>query len=220
MAVLVAVTSSLVTVGILELLRADRPGRQAALAVAPAHAPANEPAPREEQPFVPAASVSESLTDFGERLAVLERRLAALELDSRSDLAATSPGADERPMQNDMRELVLGWVAEDREARRQAEKLKGEEERLSEMEFGARHQALMLAQEHGLAKWQEDRFAELFLETAMKAEEIEKTIDLQSDDPAEVEARWGEFDEWCDERERELTAQLDADLYDKIYGDE
>jgi len=54
----------------------------------------------------------------------------------------------------------------------------------------------------------------------VRTEEIERSIDLQTDDPEEVEARWAEFDEWVDQRERELTARLDPALYEKIYGED
>ena len=54
----------------------------------------------------------------------------------------------------------------------------------------------------------------------MRSQEIQDSIDPLVDDPSEVEARWLEFDAWVDELERELTAELDPELYAKIYGDE
>ena len=78
----------------------------------------------------------------------------------------------------------------------------------------------MLAQEHGLEAWQEEKFAELFLEMGKRSDEIDASIDPAKDDPKEVEARWLAYDEWVDRRERELTEQLDPELYEKIYGGE
>ena len=137
---------------------------------------------------------------------------------SSHDASPSSSGGD-LPGEKDLRDLVLEWVDEEREARRRAQKLLGEDKRRQELEYGARHQAFMLAQEHGLPQWQENEFAELFLEMALRAEEIDKSIDLATADPKEVERLYAEYDAWVDRRERELTARLDPELYEKIYGD-
>ena len=70
-----------------------------------------------------------------------------------------------RIAQDDLRALVLEWVSEEREVRGRATQLEHEAERLKELQFGARAQALAFAQEHGLVEWQQEKFAELFLDS-------------------------------------------------------
>jgi len=220
MVVLVAVASSLATVGAIELLRGSPPGSRSSAALEPPPEPPAALAPRGVGPLVPAARAPDQPTDYEARLIELERRMSALELASTARRRPETSATGELPPQDELRELVLDWVAEEREARSRARGLEEEEGRRKELEFKARYQAHMLAQEHGLARWQEDEFAELFLETRVRAEEIEKSIDPRADDPEEVEARWAEFDEWVEQRERELTARLDPALYEKIYGED
>ena len=224
--ILVAVASSLATVESLELLRGSPQGVQPASSGDAQVESAGDTAPRAVEPLVPArmaetaAIAADSAVDPGARLDELERRVSALELDLDSPRTPVTSAAAEPPPQSDLRELVLEWVAEEREVRSRAEELEQEEQRLKEVEFGARHDALMFAQEHGLAQWQQDRFAELFLETARRADELEADMDIGRDNPEELEARWAEFDEWVDRRERELTAEVDPDLYEKLYGED
>ena len=194
--------------------------RAVTAAIEPLAKPATTPARGQVDSLLAPAGAGDQPTEYAERLVELERRLAALELGSASGRMPVTATDDELPPEHALRELVLDWVADDREARRQAEELEGEEERRKQLEFDARYQALMMAQEHGLASWQRDKFAELFIEIGQRAQEIEQDVDLQADDPEEVEARWVEYDEWVDQLERELTARLDPELYDKIYGDD
>ena len=51
-----------------------------------------------------------------------------------------------------------------------------------------------------------------------RQEAIQASLDPLTDDPAEVEARWEEFDEWIDRREREVTMRVDPALYERLYG--
>ena len=199
---LVAVASSIATVGALELLRGARPAR--------AIEPETEPA---------ATRVLYRATGNPDRLAELERRIAALELDRVSLRTPVSPESGPPPSQDDLRNLVLELLAAEREAGSHSDELEREQERRKEREFDARYHALMFAKEHGLADWQRERFAQLFIETAERTAEIEGSIDPLIDDPEAVEARWIEFDEWVDRRERELTLQVDPELYRKLYGD-
>ena len=219
---LVAVASSLATVGIIELLRGARPGSQPALAVEPPPGSSAALAPRGVEPPVlktRALDQPPGYTGYEDRLAELERRLAALELGStsgRAPVPSATWATSELPPQDDLRDLVLDWVAEEREARWRAEVLEEEEGRRKQQEFETRFHAYMLAQEHDLADWQEDKLAEVFLEVEVRRMEIEEDIDPLTDDPEEVEARWVEFDEWAERYEREELGEL----YDQISGDD
>ncbi len=219
--VAVAVVSSVATVAAIELLRGSRPVSQQALAVEQPIATSAARASREVEPLPPATQALDPLAGYEDRLAELERRLAALERAPTRQPAATASSVEELPPKDELRDLVLAWVAEDREALRRSEKLDAEAEERAERAFDARYQARMVALEHGLAKWQEEKFAELYLETMERRDEIEDSIDLSSGDPAEIEARWVEFDEWCEQRERELASLVRRpELYDKIFGED
>ena len=106
---------------------------------------------------------------------------------------------------------------EEREARVQSEKLQGEEDQRKQLEFKARHQALLLTQEHDLASWQEDRLTQLFLEIETRNHEIGLDINLLTVDPAEFERRWAEFDEWADGRYQEI---LGPELFEQLFGED
>jgi len=223
---LVALGSSLTTIGATELVRRARSVPPPPLTIE--GPPILSAAPvRGDVPLVlPATGIGDPSILYEDRVRELEQRLLALELGpdpERSPLdVASSATADPGQLttEADLRSLVLGWVAEDRADRGRAEQVDDEEQRRIEMEFDARHQAMMLAQEHDLPDWQEDEFAKLFLEVGERAYDLEADFDLTLDDPEAVEARWLVFDEWVDQRERALTAQLDPELYEAIYGDE
>lgn len=220
---LVAVASSLATVGTVELLRSPP-----VVALEPAASPPTARAPRGDEdavrmmrPADPPAELTHRLAGaYEDRLAELERRITVLELDAASARTPVTPVTNEPSDQQELRDLVLDWVAEEREARSRDAALEGEDARRKEIEFQSRQQAFAFAQEHGLGQWQQDEFAALFLEMGIRADEIERSIDLAHDDPEEVERRWTEFDEWIERRERELTLRVDPLLYDEIYGDE
>ena len=220
--VLLAAGSSVATVAILDFLRepptdvAERPTRT----VSPSPA---RPAPETSTPQAADSAVVPPVElappeDLETRLAEIERRIGALELGATS---ARAPVAAEGspPSQDDLRELVLDWVAEDRLARSRARALEAEEDARKESEFNARYQALMLAQEHDLEDWHRDKFADIFLLADDRRREIEAEIDPLTQNPEEVEAIWLEFDEWIEKLEREVTA-LDPELYAKIYGED
>ena len=95
---------------------------------------------------------------------------------------------------------------------------RAEAKRRTEREWDARYGAHLFALEHHLAKWQEEKFAELYLAIKERELEIEAGIDMSSDDPGEIEARFVEFDEWCEQREREVTLLVDPELYREMYG--
>ncbi len=214
----VAVVSSVATVAASELLRGSRSASQSALAVEQPIATSAARASREVEPLPPATL--DPLAGYEDRLAELERRLAALESAPTRQLAAAVSSAEGLPPRDELRDLVLAWVAEDREARGRSEELDAEAKRLAERGFDARYGAHLVALEHGLAKWQEEKFAEHYLETVERRDEIEDSIDLSSGDPAEIEARWVEFDEWCEQRERELVSLVGRpELFDKLFGE-
>ena len=214
---LVAVASSLVTVGTIELMRSSPTLSRSAMAI---DSPAQDFEDQVAHGVEPPVSATLALPpEYEHRLRELEQRLAALELGSSSNRVPVAPDTGELPGEDDLRELVLGWVAEEREARSHAVERTGEEELRSKREYEARFTAHMFAEEHGLDDWARDEFAELFLKTAQRTAEIEASIDISEDDPEEVEARWIEFDQWVEQLERELTAQVSLELYEKIYGE-
>jgi len=216
--VLVSALTSLATVAAVELLREPRVDAAAGAAAGRATVRPVAPRPESRETLAPAVRVPLPPPDGWEaRLVELERRMSSLE--STRQAAPTAPPPVDLPSRSELRDLVLDWVAQEREARGQARELEQEDEKRAKLEFDARFQAHMLAQEHGLAEWQEKEFAALFLEIGERTAEIEAGIDPAVDDPREVEARWVEFDEWVDQRERELTARIDPALYEKIYGE-
>jgi hypothetical protein len=208
----VAVLSSLVTVGALELLGAPRAERAAA-------SPAEGPDPiHVRTPAVPSAPQPRvEPNDHEERLEDLERRLAALEQSLSARREAPDASDEELPSEEELRDLVLSWVAEDQAAQALTANQQAQQQKQRQLEFDARYQAHMFAREHGLEKWQEDEFAKLFLQVGVRAAQINANID-PAEDPAAVEARWEAFDEWVDQLERELTARVDPALYEKLYG--
>ena len=212
--VVIAVTSSVATVAAVELLREARPVSQPAVAVGQ---PVAARAP-DAEPLVPAPRAPDPPADYEQRLAELERRLAALELASSRQPASTTSAREKVPAEDELRERVLRWVAEDREALGRSTELEAEAKRRTEREWDARYGAHLFALEHHLAKWQEEKFAELYLAIKERELEIEAGIDMSSDDPGEIEARFVEFDEWCEQREREVTLLMDPELYREMYG--
>lgn len=215
--VLVSAVTALATVGAIELLRESRASSAAVRGVE--RSPARQPQASVET-LAPPARVPVPPAEWEERLAELERRLGDLELAPTRQPASTASPPGDLPSRGELRDLVLDWVAQEREARGQARELEQEDEKRAQLRFEARFQAHMFAEEHGLAEWQEKEFATLFLEIGERTAEIEAGIDPAVDDPREVEARWVEFDEWVDRRERELTARIDPALYAKIYGED
>ena len=191
---LLAVASSLAAVGTIELLRGPRPASE------PPPDSSAALAPRGVEPLVPEMRALDPSLGQEDRLAELERRVAALELSATSrrepvtsDTQALSPG-------DDLRDLVLDVVAEDRETRRRAEELEGEEDLRKELEFTALQQAHSLAQEHGLVLWQQKILFELFLEIETRRAEVGEDMNPLKADPEEFERRWAEFDAWADQR--------------------
>lgn len=218
--VAVAVVSSVATVAAIELLRGSRPVGQPALAVEQPIATSAARALREVEALPPATQALDPLAGYEDRLAELERRLAALERAPTRQPASTASTSEELPPEEELRDLVLAWVAEDREALGRSEKLDAEAKERAERAFDARYQARMVALEHGLANWQEEKLAELYLEIGERTDEIEDSIDLSSADPAEIEARWVEFDEWAEQRERDVCSLVDPALYNKLFGED
>ena len=208
---LVAVASSLATVGTIELLRGSRPVSPAS-AIGPPPESSAALAARGSEPLVPATRAVDQSTAYEDRLVELERRIAALEFGSSSRRAPVTSATSELPPEGDLRDLVLDWVTEERETRRRAQELEEEERRRKEREFEARFRAHMLAQEHDLADWQEKKLAEVFLAVQERSAEVERGIDPLTDDPEQVEARWIEFDEWAERYEREELGELN-DLF-------
>lgn len=214
----VAVASALLTVGATELLRGEGPGAAPAEAAPPPAGASLDRSPGTAALRAPETSLTDRSDELVARLDELERRLDALELASSS--RAPVVAATEAPDADDgLRDQVLEWVAEDREARGRAARVDGEERQRKELEFEARFQAYVWAQEHDLVDWQEQKLAELFLEIETRRREIERAVDPLVDDPKEVEDRWVEFDAWAEKREREVTAEVDAALYRELYGD-
>jgi len=109
--------------------------------------------------------------------------------------------------------MVLSWVAEDRAERGRASHVAAAARKLKEQEFSARYQAHMLALEHDLPQWEEDKLFAIFLEIGRRSKEVEAQIDPMTQDPAEVEALWEEFDRWVEQFERN---EMGPDLWKRI----
>lgn len=194
----------------------------------PADAPhVDVPAPAEMRPPIlpiaeeaPDAQASRGAPIEAERVADLERRVEALERALASRRAVAPAAGVEPPGEEALRERVLAWVAEDRAQRAADEAREAEDAQLRQLEFGARYRARTLAHEHDLTTAQEESLVELFVEVEQRRRAIEAAIDVATDDPDEVEARWLVFDEWADQREREVTAQVSTALYEDLYGEE
>ena len=211
---IVAVASSLVTAGVLELVRV-RPH----VAPVEARVPNPEPAPDPAEP-VP-ARVPEELQppDLGQasRLAEIERRLAAIEralTSSRAPVGADGAALDEREA---LRTQVLDWVAADRERRIQEAERDEEEAIRKEREFDVRVEVRRLAQEHGLSTWQEERLVAVWLEVEDKRRELEESVDPLTAVPEEVEQQFAGFEAWVRQR---IEEELGSELATEIFGEE
>jgi len=214
--ILLAVASSLVTVGAIELLRGSRSSPEPVEAVEPRAKPTAVPASQQADLLVPASTVPSEPAAYEERLAELERRILALEQSRASRRAPVPSAADTMARDDDLRELVLDWVAEERETRRRAAELEEVEERRKELEFGTRMNAHVLALEHGLAEWEEDKLAAVLLEIETRRDEVEGLVNPLTDDPKEAERRFIEFDEWADRR---LKEELGQELIERLFGE-
>lgn len=229
--ILVAVASSLATVATLNLAQESQAAQTGKRRTSIAPLPAVDGAPTEVTAVpmhfpeadrdVRLGEAEEALLHALEaRLGALEERLEAVELGS-SERRQIIPRPERKPQEEaQLRDLVLDWVAEDRQARAQAASLADEEEERLERQYESRYEAMMFAKEHDLEEWQRDEFARLFLERDLHASEIEQEIDPTRDDPEEVEARWLAFDEWIDQRERDLTQRIAPELYEELYGED
>ena len=216
--VAVALTSSAATVAFVELLRpADRGAEVPAARGEVARAvEVPDPAP-ETARLLPAYP---STAEQDERFRLLEERLAALEAAARDPRRPVpergTPGPAVPPeAADDLRALVLGWVEEDRDARRRLREQEEQANERTELEFEARYRAFDLAQRLELTDWERDRLYEVVLAVETRRREVEESIDMRMD-PAEVEAQFVAFDEWAEEYER---AEL-GDLYDRIEASE
>lgn len=78
----------------------------------------------------------------------------------------------------------------------------------------------MFALKYGLAKWQEEKFAELEFELMERDAAIHESIDFSSADPEEVEARFSELDQYEERRKRELVLLVAPEIYAEIYGED
>lgn len=154
-----------------------------------------------------------------ERLAAIELRIEALErtLAARREPTTLDAGAVDEER---LRERVLDWIAQDHAQRARDEAREAEDAQRREIEFDARYRARTMTHEHDLTTAQEESLVELFVEVEERRRAVEANIDIATDDPDEVEARWLVFDEWADRREREVTAQVSAALYEALYGEE
>jgi len=217
--------SSLLTAGAIELLRSPLATREPGEASRPPAVHAARPAGPADAVLDPSGA-EPGHTELLARLERLERRLKSLEA-TRTERVAVAPAAP-RPRleeldegeQEQMRLLVLDWVGQDRRDRHREAEQREQEAVRSELQFEARHRAREIARDFDLPSWQEERFRELFLETSLRAHELEETIDFARDSPEDVERRWHEFELWVEQRERELAAEIDPDLYEEMYGDE
>ena len=215
-ALLAAIVSSLTTVGLLEVLRAPhapsallQPSRTTRAVEEQSPSAPSEP-PRDsvrQRPLVDAT--------FEERLAELDRRIAALEVDGPPTRTALTNESAAPPARDELRKLVLDWVNQEREERNVAAKRAAEQAAADQHEFSARYRAHTIALEHGLTSMEEQRLVDVFITVQTKAEELDASIDRANSDPADVEALFEEFDRWAEQYERE---QL-ADLWDRVGDD-
>lgn len=196
-----------------------------AAAVAPSSPGSDSASPQGSGPDLEVAPRTSDVAKLLERLERIERRLGQLEVAARREPAGArsedgSEDARARPVTEERLRAIVGeLMAEDRALRDRAAQQRSAAERVARQEFEARFQAHVFALEHGLEPWQQDEFAALFLEMRRRSDAIEDSIDPERDDPAEVEERWLEFDRWVEEREREVTARVDPELYEAIYGE-
>lgn len=199
--VIVGVASSLATVGVLELWRSGSPGEQGQVAESVDQSSlASRVADARNSRL--GQSSSHRSADRDEHLSVLEARIRKLEsppIDRRRPVeweAMPEPDAD---AQSELRDLVLGWVAEEREAQVQAK----EDAWLEEQTFIARATARRTAEKYGLAASEEAKIVEILVDVEVRRRETELSFEMDTLDPDEFEARWLEFDNWADEHLRE-----------------
>lgn len=208
----IAISSSVATVWGLDFLRPSSAEEQAALAL-------DTPS---EETFVADLAIVEratrmssppgSATEFSERMAEFEARLAELERVARSSREPAGSVTEELPPRDDLRSLVLGWVSEERDAQERAR----EEAWLDERLFGARASARKTAEKYGLSESEEARIVEVLVDVEVRRRQTELSFDLERVDPAVFEARWEEFDDWADEHLREgMGPKLYALVHDE-----
>ena len=207
---IVAVASSLVTAGVLELLRA-------APRTVPVEArvPDREPSPSTPAP-APLQPAAGSSGPGQERLAEIERRLAAIELalqTSRAPVTADGAAMDEREA---LRTQVLDWVAADRERRRREAERDEEEERRKEHELDVRVEAHRFAQEHGLSTWQEEKLVQVWLEIEARRKELEESVDPLTAVAEDVERQFAEFEAWM---RRRVEEELGPEVATAMFGE-
>lgn len=219
----VSVLSSLTTLAVMTWLgsrdvRADGEPRPVTASSQPSAVRVAEP----NDPLVAPSSEGASGPSVSDiRLAELERRVSALEASGTSESVGNGgrralAGEPSNAEGEALREQVLGWIAEEREARRAEQARQDEADRARDLKFQVDYTSLKMAKEHGLADWQQTRLAEVFLEIETRRREIDEGIDPRTQDPAEIEARWEEFDTWADARFRE---ELGPDLYERLFGE-
>jgi len=219
---LLAVASSLATVATFELLRGSPLAVPATSVVearplSPTAGRTHEAEPHNVEVLSAVDPAHGQPTNFQIRLAELELRIAALEVDPRPARESESTKVEAQRQKTELRTLVLDWIAEEREDRRRAELLKNEQDRLTGLEFSSRYRANELAEQFNLADWEVNKLVDLFLEIEARRKEVEEGLDFGTVDPDEFEARWTEFDEWADQRYLDMLGQ---DLADKLLSDE
>jgi hypothetical protein len=216
---LVAVASSLATVGAIEFLRGLESNPAQVRAVEPRAEGGADPRGSLRRPLESPSRAPVRTPTGEDRLANFERRLSDLEQWSNSPRTPLDDSADfgEGGRKKALRALVLGWVEEDREFRRLSEEQQAAENRRKEREFSTRMEAHFLALEHGLLEWEQELLAGVLFEIETRREEVEGAIDPRKDDPAEAEQRFVEFDEWANQR---LQDELGLELYERIFGAE
>jgi len=195
-----------VTVATVELLRSPRNETRVAESVdavtpsvaAPTSEPLRTPGVRESSAALPMAGSVDR-----DRLRELERRIEALEAEPRSRRVPLDAPDDALPPAEELRDLVLTWIAEERDERAAARELEGERDQLTAMEFEARYRAFTYKEEHDLTDWEEAKLVEIFVAVEKRRREVEASFDLSEAVPAKVEARWVEFDEWAEQYERD-----------------
>lgn len=216
---LLAMLTSLVTVSAIELWRCPAPATGAAWVpqpllerTVPLRSPAGEPV--SDSASIP----SRAQTTFAEaRLIALEQRLAQLEQSLSAQRLPAAPTLTEPEREEELRQRVLDWIEQEREARRQAEQSRKEQEGSKQRDFDTRYSAHILALEHDLAEWEEEQLAKVLLEIEIRREEIEGLIDPLTDDPKEVEQRFVEFDQWSEQR---LLGELGQELYERLFSED
>ena len=207
--VLIAVASSLATAGALELFSAKP---RTAPVESLARSPSPSLPPKAAALLDPATSVPLA-PDFGGRLRLLEERIDALERPRARQ--PVSPAADTRNG-DDLRALVMDWIAEEREARRLQAELAAEEENRTQRDFDIRVGAKAMAEEHGLSDHERESLVTLRIEVEDRRAELESAVDPRTSDPAEVERSWVDFEEWM---KRRAVEELGPGRAAELFGD-